>query len=537
MSTFARSPWATPRTTRTLRLALGLLAGLALLAHPAGAAEVKRGGTLVAVLPGDLPTINPGVSSDLAQLTVSAQIYNTLVRLDNDQSVRGVLAESWEIAPDGKTYTFRLRKGVKWHDGKPFTSADVAHGFLEINRQYSAFGSTNFKMVNRIDTPDEHTVVMHLDHAFPPMMMGLTDLVVAGVYPKHLYEGSDPRKNPRNFQPVGTGPFRFVEYRKGSHVILEANPDYFEGRPQLDKIIYQIVPNKAARVLGLEKGEVDYLPFISLPASDVPRLEQNPTVAVKNAERPSAAIFVAFINNRNAPFSKKEVRQAIYHAFDREEMLKKAAFGFGKVSRGPISSVQKPFYTTAGKQYPHDKERAKQLLDAAGYPLREGVRFKMRVSYDKADSAMESAAQIMKSQLREIGVDVLIEPLESAAWRDKAWIKWDFDMTMGSFSTGPDPSVGIARLYICENIKPLFAHNVSGYCNPQLDKIFDQAASEIQHAKRKALFDTAMKILAEDVPVIWLWDRYYPFAHKKTLAGLPTDPTQWQGFVEVGFTK
>jgi len=497
-----------------------------------------RGGTLVAILPGDPPTINPGVSSDITQMTLSAQIYNTLVRLDNEQNVRGVLAESWEISPDGKTYTFRLRKGAKWHDGKPFTSADVAYGFLEINRKYSAFGSTNFKMVSRIDTPDTHTAVMHLDHPFPPMLTALTDLVVAGVYPRHVYEGSDPRKNPRNLQPLGTGPFKFVEYKKGSHVILEANPDYFEGRPYLDKIIYQIVPNKAARVLGLERGSVDYLPFVSLPSSDVPRLEQNPTIAVKNAERPSAAIFVAFINNRNAPFSKKEVRQAIYHALDREDMLKKAAFGFGKVSRGPISSLQKPFYTTVGRQYPHDNERAKRLLDAAGYPPREGaVRFKMRVSYDKADSTMESAAQIMKAQLREVGIDVSIEPLESAALRDKVWVKWDFDMTMGSFSTGPDPSVGIARLYICDNIKPLFAHNVSGYCNPQVDKIFTQAASEVQHAKRKALFDGAVKILAEDVPVIWLWDRYYPFAHKKTLAGLPTDPTQWQGFVEVGFTK
>ncbi len=527
-----------PLAPRTLCGALILLAGFSLGARPAETAEVMRGGTLVAILPGDPPTINPGVSSDITQMTLSAQIYNTLVRLDNEQNVRGVLAESWEISPDGKTYTFRLRKGAKWHDGKPFTSADVAYGFLEINRKYSAFGSTNFKMVSRIDTPDTHTAVMHLDHPFPPMLTALTDLVVAGVYPRHVYEGSDPRKNPRNLQPLGTGPFKFVEYKKGSHVILEANPDYFEGRPYLDKIIYQIVPNKAARVLGLERGSVDYLPFVSLPSSDVPRLEQNPTIAVKNAERPSAAIFVAFINNRNAPFSKKEVRQAIYHALDREDMLKKAAFGFGKVSRGPISSLQKPFYTTVGRQYPHDNERAKRLLDAAGYPPREGaVRFKMRVSYDKADSTMESAAQIMKAQLREVGIDVSIEPLESAALRDKVWVKWDFDMTMGSFSTGPDPSVGIARLYICDNIKPLFAHNVSGYCNPQVDKIFTQAASEVQHAKRKALFDGAVKILAEDVPVIWLWDRYYPFAHKKTLAGLPTDPTQWQGFVEVGFTK
>jgi peptide/nickel transport system substrate-binding protein len=161
----------------------------------------------------------------------------------------------------------------------------------------------------------------------------------------------------------------------------------------------------------------------------------------------------------------------------------------------------------------------------------------MRVSYDKAESALDAAAQLMRSQLKDVGVDVQVQPLDAATWRDTAWIKWDFDLTMGSFSTGPDPTVGIERLYVCRNIQPLFARNVSGYCNPRLDRVFEQAAEENDHEKRRALFAEVARILGEDVPALMLWDRHYPFAHKKTVVGLPVDPTQWQGFVRVGFQE
>jgi peptide/nickel transport system substrate-binding protein len=532
------SPRVTPRPG--LPVLLGAVATILLLVGPSStvAAEAKRGGTLVIALGGDLPTINPAVSSDITQLAVAAQVYNTLVRLDNEGRLHGVLAETWQVSPDGKTYTFQLRKDVKWHDGTPFTSADVAHTFMKISREYSGFGSTTFTIVSSMDTPDPHRVVLRLEHSYPPLLMSLADLVVGVVLPKHIYDGSDPRKNPRNFDPVGTGPFRFEEYKKGSHVTLTANPGYFEGRPPLDRLVFQILPNRAARALSLERGDVDYIPYFAMPLAELERLERNPVVTIKNAERPSAAIFMAFFNTRVAPFDKKEVRQAIYHALDRQDMVKKAAFGHGTVSGGPISSLQRRFYTGAGRPYPHDPTRARQLLDAAGLPARDGgVRFKMRVSYDKAESALDAAAQLMRSQLKDVGVDVQVQPLDAATWRDTAWIKWDFDLTMGSFSTGPDPTVGIERLYVCRNIQPLFARNVSGYCNPRLDRVFEQAAEENDHEKRRALFAEVARILGEDVPALMLWDRHYPFAHKKTVVGLPVDPTQWQGFVRVGFQE
>ena len=260
-----------------LLAAIGLLAAVSMVALPAAAAEIKSGGTAVAILGGDVPTINPGVSSSISNQFVSGQVYSTLVRLDLKGNPQPYLAESWEISPDGKTYTFRLRKDVKWHDGKPFTSADVAYGLLQINKKYSGHASTAFKSVKRIDTPDPHTAVFHLEFAYPPLIRALGFIVSSVVLPKHIYEGTDPRKNPHNFKPIGTGPFRFKEYKKGSHVTLERNPDYFKkGRPYLDRIIYQIIPNKAARVLALEKGEADYIPYVAMPFAEVKRLASNP---------------------------------------------------------------------------------------------------------------------------------------------------------------------------------------------------------------------------------------------------------------------
>jgi len=530
------SRWFVPKI---LGVVIALLAIVSLAILPANAAMLKKGGTMVVVLGGDVPNINPAITSDILQMLVSGQVYNTLVRLDSKGNPQPNLAKSWEITDDGKKYTFHLQKGVKWHDGKPFTSADVVHGLLQVNRKYSGHAVTLLKSVTSMEAPDPHTVIFNLKFAYPPMIRALGMHVSSTIIPKHIYEGTDPRKNPFNFKPIGTGPFKFKEYKKGSHITLVRNPDYFKkGKPVLDRIIFQIIPNKSARVLALEKGEADFIPYMAMPFSEVKRLAENPDIIVQNAERPAAGLFVGFINTRNPPFNKKEVRQAIYYGMDRDAIVKKAVFGYGKVSVGPISSLQKPFYTSAGKQYPHDPAKAKQLLDAAGYPPKAGgMRFQMRISYNKTQNALENAAQLMKAQLAKVGIDVKIEPLDGAAWRDTAFIKWNFDMTLGSFSSGPDPAIGTERLYVCRNIQRLFARNVSGYCNPKLDKIFDEASKELVHSKRQVLYSEAAKILSEDLPVLWVWDRYYPFAHKKTLIGLPADPTQFQGMEDVGFVK
>ena len=528
-----------PGVFLVLLVLLGLLTTPPLFVLSAQAAEVKKGGTMVVALAADPPSINAGIRTDITALNLSGQVYSTIVRVDLDGKVFPYMAKSWNISPDGKTYTFKFFENIKWHDGKPFTSEDVAWSLLEVNRKFNGMASTAFDMVKEIETPDKYTAVFKLEHPYPPFLRGLGDFGSAVVLPKHLFKDTDPLKSAYNFKPVGTGPFIFKEYKKGSHLIFERNPNFhMEGRPYLDRLVFQIIPNASARGLAIEKGDVDFLPYYTISLAEGTRLGQNPKLTVAVPPRMVAGIWIAFINVRNPPLSKKEVRQALYYALDREELLKKAGFGYGKVSAGPISSELKMFYTDKGRQYPYDPKKAEEMLDATGYPRKEGgIRFSIRISYDTQFSPMETAAKLMQIQLKKVGIDVKIMPMDSGAWRDVVFKNWDFDITMGTFQSGEDPAIGTERLYVCRNVVRLFARNVSGYCNPGLDEIFANAGREMNEEKRIALYHEATKILSEDVPALWLWDRHYPIAYNAGLVGLPQDATQYGPYDAVGWKK
>jgi peptide/nickel transport system substrate-binding protein len=517
----------------------GAALAAAVAALPALAQEIKPGGTMVVALPGDPDSLNASIVTDISTSNLSGQFYSTIVRQNNDGHVLPDLAKSWEISPDGKTYTFHFHDNVKWHDGTPFTAEDVAWSLWNVNKKYNGPASGLLEAVESIEATDPLTAVFKLKYAYPPLLRGLTYFNSSTIVPKHIFKDGDPRQNPASLKPVGTGPFVFKEYKRGSHVILERNPNYHvKGRPYLDRLVFQIAPNESARALALEKGEIDFMPYYAMSLADVDRLKSSRNVKITVAPRQIAGEYMGFINTRQGPLAKKEVRQALYYGLNREELLQKAGFGFGRVSTGPISSEQKVFYTDQVRQYPHDPARAEKMLDEAGYPKgANGVRFPVRVTYDVKEGPMDDTAKLMRNQLAKIGVNVVIEPADSNAWRDKSFKNWDFDITMGSFSTGPDPAIGTERVYVCRNIERLFARNASGYCNPKLDEIFAAAAKELDEPKRVQLYHEAQKILAEDVPHLWLWYRYYPIAFNAKLVGLPAEPTQYGAYDNVGFAK
>jgi peptide/nickel transport system substrate-binding protein len=344
-----------------------------------------------------------------------------------------------------------------------------------------------------------------------------------------------------NFKPVGTGPFKFKEWVRGSHIVLERNPDYFrKDKIFLDRVVFQIIPDSGARQVALEKGEVDHIPYFALPPAAVEPLTRAKGTKVIDSVRPALGEIIMFLNLRHAQLGVKEVRHALAHAIDRDVLVRLAINGHGRVAIGPIRSDNPPFHNADVPKYPRDVARANRLLDQAGLPRRGGgARFPLRLSYEGVGEggALQSAAEIMREQLREVGVDLQLRPSDPAAWVDTAFVKWDFDMTMGSFGTGPDPKIAVSRLYKTENIQRIPSSNLMGYSNPKVDDLLSRADLALDQDERARLYKEAQVIMVDDLPALWLWEKSYPIAVRDGLVGLPSGAMHSEVFENVGWTK
>jgi len=500
---------------------------------------IRKGGSLVVAIQDNPPHLLTGISVDILTICVAGQIYDTLIKMDSKFNLQPSLAKSWTESPDGLEYKFNLEPGVKWHDGRPFTSADVKHTFEEISGKYSSLARAAYKDIAAIETPDDLTVVIKMkapDASFFPWAFSQPNF--AQIFPKHTYRGTDPRTNPANFKPVGTGPFKFKEWARGSHIVLERNPDYFHRDTIfLDRIVFQIVPDSGARQVALEKGDVDHLPYFALAPASVEPLAKARGTKVIDSVRPALGEIIMFCNLRHRQLGVKEVRQALAHAIDREVLVKLALNGRGRVATGPIRSDNPPFYNPDVPKYPRDLARANRLLDQAGFPRRGAVRFPLRLSYEgKAEGgALQSAAEIMREHLREVGIDLQLQPFDPAAWVDSAFIKWDFDLTMGSFGTGPDPKIAVSRLYKTENIQHIPSSNLMGYSNPKVDDLLSRGDADLNQDNRARFYKEAQVIMVDELPAIWLWEKFYPIAVRDGLVGLPSGAMHSEVFENVGW--
>lgn len=459
------------------------------------AGQPKWGGTLVVGVYTDPKFLNPNYDFDGQAYYQNANILSKLINYDyKTGSIHADLATKWEASSDGLSYTFTLREGVKWHDGKPFTSADVKWTYDDLIKEGTK--AQAFRIITSlqsVEAPDAKTVIFRLKETDALFLVGLSGYYGAMVLPKHLYEGTDARKNPYNLRPVGTGPFKVVELVTGSHLTLEANPDYYGLGPYLDRLIFKVVPNLATMISTLETGEVGYS-APSPPFGDVARLRTLPGLKVDEA--PSQIVQWTAFNLELPKFKDLRVRQAIIHAIDKKAISEQVYAGLVTPSTAVYISTVPKFYNPNAKQPEYDVAKAEKLLDEAGFPRgADGIRFKTRyAAFISSLAGGPEMGQVIKQQLSKVGIDVTLEVQEFALFNEKIINKRDFEMTASGGPHGPDPSewanfVGTGG-----------TRNVMKYSNARVDELFKLGRKTLNEEERKKIYFEIQEIIAKELP-------------------------------------
>ena len=367
-------------------LTVAVIALVAVAGLGVGWSQPKSGGTLVMVHtdPGVMNPILEGAWPHFPRMS-----FNGLVDYDAKGNIVPSLATSWQESPDHLTYTFQLRPNVKWHDGKPLTSEDVKFTVEKIlDPQVGSRLNLYFKAVKEVQAPNPTTVVFKMKEVDPGFLLNQW----SGILPKHIWEKEDFAKSQYNVTPVGSGPWKLKEWVRGDHMTFEANPDYFMGKPYLDRIIVKIIPDATVAYAALEKGDVDYVPFKGIvggpPYQLVDRLKQSPNLEVNVYDVSSMQRL--FFRNDKPPFNNVKVRQAVAHAINRRFIIQRLLFGYGQVASSEVAPAMKEVFNAKVPQYEYDVAKANQMLDEAGVKRGRTASASRRRSMERPESGPSS---------------------------------------------------------------------------------------------------------------------------------------------------
>jgi peptide/nickel transport system substrate-binding protein len=498
------------------------LTAVAQQSTPAANATPVRGGTLTMSINPEPPFLLNAINSTLQMGMVATKIMEGLVYYDHDLNPKPQLAESWEMSPDGLSYRFNLRKGVKWHDGKDFTSADVVFSLTKAWKPLHPRGRTTFAKVIGVDAPDAHTVVIRLSEPTPQLMTALS-AYEAQVFPKHVFDGTDIPQNPAVNAPIGTGPFVFKEWKKGGHIIVERNPNYWEaGKPYLDRIVFRFINDASSRAAALESGEVQIGGLSPVPLADVIRISKLPHIEIETRGYDyMSPIYLMELNMRRGPLADVRVRRALAHAVDRNALTRVVWFGYGAPAVSPVPSTIKKFHSPPEDvKYPFDLKRAEALLDEAG--LRrgsDGKRFKLMLDWVPLGSDYQRSAEFLKQQLARVGVDIEIRSSDLPTYVKRIYGEYDYDIALGYYGAFPDPTQGLQRIFWSKAVgKGVVFTNANDYRNPEMDQILEAAQTENDPKKRFELFARMQRIAMADLPVVPLMEmRFFTVANRKVM--------------------
>jgi peptide/nickel transport system substrate-binding protein len=486
-----------------------ILAALALSFVQLSCSHKPDPNTLVMLIESSPTNLDPRIGVDAQSERIDNLIFDDLLSRGDNLDVAPGLAERWEI-PDPLTYVFHLHHGVKFHDGRPLTSRDVKWTFDSLLQgKVRSTKSAVYRFVDHIDAPDDYTVTFHMKEITATLLWNLSDGSI-GIVPY----GSGTEMTTH---PIGSGPFKFVSAETDKEVILERNDNYWGETPKLSSVRFAVVPDATTRALELRKGSGDAT-INALTPDTVLTLQRDPSLAVERA--PGTVLAYMGFNLRDPLLRDVRVRRAIAYAFDRNPMIEYLWRGEAQPARS-ILPPQSWAYNGNVPAYDHDPEKARQLLDSAGYPAVNGIRFHltMKTSTDENTRLMVA---VMQQQLREVGIVLDIRTFEFATFFA--------DVTHGAFQIyslrwiggNEDPDI---FEYAFHSAKfPPNGANRGYYSNPKVDALIDQARREVDQNKRKSLYAELQLILAEQLPYIDLWYLDNVLVHNKRVRNLQLNP-------------
>jgi len=470
-----------------------------------GAGTPANGDALVVGTIGEPSNLIPILASDSSSHDVAGNVFNGLVKYDKNLDLVGDLAESWRVSSDGLTITFALRKGVKWHDGTEFTSRDVLYTYrVTIDPKTPTAYAEDFKQVKTAEAPDRYTFRVTYGKPFAPALASWG----MGILPAHLLEGKDITKSELSRHPIGTGPYRFKEWVAGQKLVLDAFPDYFEGRPYIDRYVYRIIPDTSTMYLELKAGGLDMMgltPVQYARQTDTPEFRAR----FNKFRYPASAYTYLGYNLRNPLFADRRVRQAIACAISKDEIIHGVLLGLGQVAHGPF----KPgtwAHNPGVRDFGYDPARAKALLAEAGWRetgpdgilMKDGKPFSFTILTNQGNDQRLKTAQIIQRRLAKVGIEVKIRVLEWASLLTNFIDKRNFDALIMGWTIPQDPDIFDVWHSSKTGPKEL---NFIGFRNAEVDRLIEEGRRTFDQEKRRRCYWRIQEILAQEQPYTFLF--------------------------------
>jgi len=503
---------------------LALWAGCALLAGCSGEVEGKPdeqavglatpayGDTFIQASISDIAGLIPNITSDAASHEVGDLIYDGLVKTDKNLNWVGHLAESWDFSPDCLTLTFRLRRGVKWHDGQPFTAEDVRFTYEAMIHPKTPTGyKDDFLGVKDVEILDPHTVRI----TYPEPRARALQSWGMNMLPKHLLakavaEGK-LKEAPQNSRPIGTGAYRFHEWKSGEKVVLVANPDYYGGRPYLGRVVYRIIPSQGTIFLELKAKGVD---LASLTALQYMRQTEYPAFrkAYRKYRYPSTGYTYFGFNLKDSRFADRRVRWAFAHAINKQELIDGVVLGMARDATGPLRPGTWA-WTDKVTRYEYSPEKARALLAEAGWKDRngdgvledkDGKPFQFTIRTNQGNEERKKVAEIIQQRLKDVGVSAEIQVIEWSSFLKEFIKKRRFEAIVMGWGVPVDPDQYV--VWHSSEARPEGLNNIQ-YANPEVDALLERGRASCVQEDRLKYYHRLQEVLAEDLPIVFLYFR------------------------------